>query len=161
MANLEKIIKISKANYDTLYSSGSVMIDGVTYTYDPNALYLTPTGENPNDHTADCQKRWVSNNSRAQIVFPSDKCIFPASIKISATGGWGNLQAEFHYLDNGGFGVREPPMTDANVIEWHINVSGSRYLVIDFHTSIGAADRTSTQWQIIYQEALWADEEEQ
>ena len=44
MANLSKIIKISKTDYDTLAGGTPITKDGVTYNYDANAVYLvTPT----------------------------------------------------------------------------------------------------------------------
>jgi len=40
MANLKNIIKIDQANYNTLVSTGSVTIGGVTYTYSDDNIYL-------------------------------------------------------------------------------------------------------------------------
>lgn len=40
MANLSKIIKISKSDYDTLAGGGSITKSGQTYTYDADAIYL-------------------------------------------------------------------------------------------------------------------------
>jgi len=40
MANLNKIVKIKQKDYSTLISAGSVTIDGVTYNYDANNLYV-------------------------------------------------------------------------------------------------------------------------
>jgi len=40
MANLKNIIKIDQANYNTLISTGSVTIGGVTYTYSDDNIYL-------------------------------------------------------------------------------------------------------------------------
>jgi hypothetical protein len=39
--NLSKIIKISRANYNTLIANVQVTIGGVTYTFDANAIYIT------------------------------------------------------------------------------------------------------------------------
>lgn len=44
MANLSKVIKISKADYDTLLGGGTITKGGQTYSYDANAMYLiTPS----------------------------------------------------------------------------------------------------------------------
>ena len=40
MANLNKIVKIKQEDYSTLISAGSVTINGVTYNYDANNLYV-------------------------------------------------------------------------------------------------------------------------
>ena len=40
MPTLQNVIKIDQANYDTLVSTGSVTIAGVTYTYNDNNIYL-------------------------------------------------------------------------------------------------------------------------
>lgn len=46
MANLKDIIYISNEDYETLVTEGSVIINGVTVTYNPNSLYLTPETQN-------------------------------------------------------------------------------------------------------------------
>lgn len=40
MANLSNVIKISKTDYETLVGGGTITKNGVTYSYDPNAIYL-------------------------------------------------------------------------------------------------------------------------
>ena len=40
MANLEKVIKVTQSQYNTLVNGGSITVGGVTYTYDSNAIYL-------------------------------------------------------------------------------------------------------------------------
>lgn len=48
MANLKNVVYISAENYATLVETGSVTVDGVTYNYDENDLYLVPyDGTNP------------------------------------------------------------------------------------------------------------------
>ena len=42
MGDLKNVIYISQADYDTLYSTGTVTIDGVTLTYDEDNVYLVP-----------------------------------------------------------------------------------------------------------------------
>lgn len=42
MANLKNVIYMSNENYNTLITTGSVVIGGVTYTYDANNQYITP-----------------------------------------------------------------------------------------------------------------------
>ena len=46
MATLGKIVYLSEAQAQTLFSAGSVTVDGVTITYDANDLYITPDGGN-------------------------------------------------------------------------------------------------------------------
>ena len=41
MANLNKIVTLTTAQYNTLVNNGSVTSNGVTVTYDANSLYLT------------------------------------------------------------------------------------------------------------------------
>jgi len=41
MANLNKIVTLTTAQYNTLVNNGSVTSNGVTVTYDTNSLYLT------------------------------------------------------------------------------------------------------------------------
>lgn len=45
MANLRNVVYISNADYETLVSTGTVTIGGVTITYNENDLYLTPDGK--------------------------------------------------------------------------------------------------------------------
>ena len=40
MANLKKVIYINEEDYSTLINGGSLVIDGTTYTYEENALYV-------------------------------------------------------------------------------------------------------------------------
>jgi hypothetical protein len=40
MANLKKVIYINEEDYSTLINGDSLVIDGTTYTYDENALYV-------------------------------------------------------------------------------------------------------------------------
>lgn len=47
MANLNKIVKIKQKDYSTLISAGSVTINGVTYNYDANNLYVVQDPEVP------------------------------------------------------------------------------------------------------------------
>ena len=42
MANLKDIIYLSNEDYETLVSTGTVVIDGETLTYDENNVYVTP-----------------------------------------------------------------------------------------------------------------------
>ena len=41
MANLNKIVTLTTAQYNTLVNNGSVTSNGITVTYDANSLYLT------------------------------------------------------------------------------------------------------------------------
>lgn len=45
MANLRNVVYISNEDYETLVSTGTVTIGGVTITYNENDLYLTPDGK--------------------------------------------------------------------------------------------------------------------
>lgn len=45
MANLGKIMYLTQAQYNTLQTTGTITVDGVTYTYSDNDLYLVPSGE--------------------------------------------------------------------------------------------------------------------
>ena len=45
MANLGKIMYLTQAQYATLQSTGTIPVDGVTYTYSDNDLYLVTSGE--------------------------------------------------------------------------------------------------------------------
>ena len=42
MANLKNVVYLSNEDYETLISTGTVTIDGVTITYDENDVYITP-----------------------------------------------------------------------------------------------------------------------
>ena len=45
MANLNKVIKISQADYDLIvsaYPNSATISTGDTVTYDPNSIYLVP-----------------------------------------------------------------------------------------------------------------------
>ena len=42
MANLGKIVYLTDAQKNTLFSSNTVTVDGTTITYSDNDLYLTP-----------------------------------------------------------------------------------------------------------------------
>lgn len=42
MANLSQVVYLTKAQYNTLVTQGSITVGGVTYTYDQNSLYLVP-----------------------------------------------------------------------------------------------------------------------
>lgn len=45
MGNFKGVVYISNEDFTTLKNNGSVVIDGVTYTYDENILYCTPEEE--------------------------------------------------------------------------------------------------------------------
>ena len=42
MANLKDVIYLSAEDYNTLYTNGTVTINGTTITYDANNLYIVP-----------------------------------------------------------------------------------------------------------------------
>lgn len=42
MANLKNVIYLSNEDYETLVSTGTVVIEGETLTYDENNVYVTP-----------------------------------------------------------------------------------------------------------------------
>lgn len=42
MANLKNVIYLSNSDYQTLYTTGTVTINGTTLTYDPDNVYVTP-----------------------------------------------------------------------------------------------------------------------
>lgn len=42
MANLKNVIYLTNEDYETLVTTGTVIIDGETLTYDENNLYITP-----------------------------------------------------------------------------------------------------------------------
>lgn len=42
MANLKDVIYLSAEDYNTLYTNGTVTINGVTLTYDANNVYIVP-----------------------------------------------------------------------------------------------------------------------
>ncbi len=52
MAYLGKVMYLTQAQYATLQSTGTITIDGVTYTYSDNDLYLVPSGEDLPSYTA-------------------------------------------------------------------------------------------------------------
>lgn len=45
MGNFNGVVYISNEDFTTLKNNGSVVINGVTYTYDENTLYCTPEEE--------------------------------------------------------------------------------------------------------------------
>lgn len=51
MANLGKIVYLTQAQYNTLVNTVN-SVDGVTYTYSENDLYLVPSGEDLPPYTA-------------------------------------------------------------------------------------------------------------
>lgn len=42
MANLQKVVYMTEAQLQTLFTNGSITVDGVTVTYSANDLYVTP-----------------------------------------------------------------------------------------------------------------------
>ena len=42
MANLKDVIYLSAEDYNTLYTNGTVTINGTTVTYDANNIYIVP-----------------------------------------------------------------------------------------------------------------------
>lgn len=48
MAQVSNVIKISKADYDTLASGGTITKNGATYSFDENAIYLVNNGLDSN-----------------------------------------------------------------------------------------------------------------
>lgn len=51
MADLQKIVYLSKAQYDTLLQNGSITVGDVTITYSANDLYVVPEQQIPNGGT--------------------------------------------------------------------------------------------------------------
>lgn len=52
MANLGKIMYLTQAQYNTLSNNGTLTVDGVTYTFSENDLYLVPSGEDLPSYTS-------------------------------------------------------------------------------------------------------------
>ncbi len=59
MANLAKVIKLSRSQYTKLLNGESIIKEGITYTYDANALYLVEN-ENVEKHVEKVE--WVEQN---------------------------------------------------------------------------------------------------
>lgn len=45
MANLRRIVYLTEAQKNTLFTTGSVTVNGTTITYSANDLYVTPDGD--------------------------------------------------------------------------------------------------------------------
>lgn len=45
MANVAKVIQLTSSQYEDLINNGSITVNGVTYTYDPNVMYLVDEDE--------------------------------------------------------------------------------------------------------------------
>ena len=52
MGNFKGVVYISNEDFTTLKNTGSVVINGVTYTYDEDTVYCTPDLELPDPTSA-------------------------------------------------------------------------------------------------------------
>ena len=66
MANLEKVIKLSKSQYTKLLNGESITKGGITYTYDANAMYLVEK-DSGDKHVENAE--WVQQTPVLTITF--------------------------------------------------------------------------------------------
>lgn len=66
MANLKDIIYLSAEDYNTLYTNGTVTINGTTLTYDANNVYIVPDDTDAKISTA--LANYIAKSSTAGLV---------------------------------------------------------------------------------------------
>ena len=66
MSNLQKVIRLSKSQYTKLLNGESIIKEGITYTYDANAMYLVEN-ENGEKHVEGVE--WVKQSPILTITF--------------------------------------------------------------------------------------------
>lgn len=70
MANLKDVIYLSAEDYNTLYTNGTVTINGVTLTYDANNVYIVP--DNTQEQIDDILAKIPSNASSSNKMLTAD-----------------------------------------------------------------------------------------
>ena len=86
MADLQNVIYLSNADYETLVTTGTVVINGTTLTYNENNLYITP----------DADYQFTGGTNKFTVTFPDgstqDVAITPSiTNNITGTGTSGYL----------------------------------------------------------------------
>ena len=70
MANLKDVIYLSAEDYNTLYTNGTVTINGVTLTYDANNVYIVP--DDTQQQIDDILAKIPSNASSSNKMLTAD-----------------------------------------------------------------------------------------
>ena len=70
MANLKDVIYLSAEDYNTLYTNGTITINGVTLTYDANNVYIVP--DNTQQQIDDILAKIPSNASSSNKMLTAD-----------------------------------------------------------------------------------------
>ena len=91
MANLKDVIYLSNADYATLVSTGTVTIGGVTLTYDPDNVYITP--EENATPSSDGLMSAIDKTKLDSIVNQSSYSAKGSSTKVPqiTTNTWGQV----------------------------------------------------------------------
>lgn len=154
MADLSKVIKMKKADFQTMVSQGSVTIGGHSYTYDSTALYAVVDDYGPNDHTAEVGKDF--DPQQLDVYIPSGHCVDPSSIVITFVAPV-NITVQFFGNPVDGYTYK---VYCANTNNYEIDVRGvqlnNSHNTISFDVYAGVPVAYETAFQIIYQRvAYW------
>ena len=77
MANLKEVIYLSNEDFETLSSTGTVTIDGVTLTYDENTVYVTPD--------------ILASTTEDGLMSKEDKAIIDSLADVATSGDYDDL----------------------------------------------------------------------
>ena len=99
MALLENVVHISQANYDTLIASGSVIINGVTHTYNANNLYVVE--EDKNGNTA-----YITSTSGVSVSLRDEEYYY---FEVG-TGAYNNSEASLGVVHIDSFSTSAKPI---------------------------------------------------
>lgn len=89
MADLQKIVYLSKAQYETLVQNGTITVGDVTITYSSNDLYVIPEQQIPNGGTTgqvltkasntDLDTVWATPSGQWNVLYDSGTLSTPIS----------------------------------------------------------------------------------
>lgn len=152
MADLSNVIKISYANYKSLLANGSITLNGNTYNYDQNALYVVSDPPNPDDHTAECGRSaggsvLTINVGRYTYLDPSTITIIfrPASGSEIVAKFYGNPVDGYTYK----VFCEDTNRFELDVREASLNYGNTRTIKFDIFAGT-AATYTTCDWQIFF-----------
>ena len=153
MGNLQKIVYLSQAEYETLVTNGTITKDGVTITYSQDDLYITPEPE-PNycgwytgtAITGTSETAAIFSNSGITYAMVGDMYLNTSTSNTyrCTTAGAASV-AEWVYVNNikgagGATGTTfTPSVSSAGVISWTNDGGATNPSSVDLVAAVIAA----------------------
>lgn len=134
MGNLKDVIYLSAEDYNTLYTNGTITINGITLTYDANNVYIVP--DNTQEQIDDILAKIPSNASSSNKMLTADDISEWAKASTKPSYNFSEIGSKPTTI--GGYGI-----TDAKIESGTITLGSNTITPL---TSFTETDPTVPSW---------------